>query len=50
MKTKIKILKSVAGKYNLPYYVGEIVQMEKKQANELIKFGYAEEVKSKPKK
>ena len=43
---KVKILAgNVAGKYNLSYKQGEVVEMEVKQAEELIAAGDAKEVK-----
>ncbi|MFD1292638.1 hypothetical protein ACFQ5N_02210 [Lutibacter holmesii] len=42
---KVKILLPVAGKFNLSFDVGKTYTMEVKQANELIKAQYAEEVK-----
>ena len=43
---KVKILAgNVAGKYNLSYKQGEVVELEVKQAEELIAAGDAKEVK-----
>lgn len=41
---KIKFLKSPAGKFLLSYRVGQVVEMEEKQASEIIEAGYAEKV------
>jgi len=44
--TKVKILAgNVAGKYHLSYKQGEVVELEAKQAEELINAGDAKEVK-----
>lgn len=41
-KVKVKINKSVAGKFLLSYHVGQVVALEAKQAGELIELGYAD--------
>lgn len=38
---KVEILGPVAGKFLLPYNVGQVVTLESKQAEELINAGYA---------
>lgn len=43
--TKVRILLPVAGRFLLPYNVGQVVAIEKKQAQELIDTQYAEAVK-----
>lgn len=43
-KVKIKFLKSPAGKFLLSYRVGQVVEMEEKQASEIVEAGYAEKV------
>lgn len=42
---KIKILERNPGKWNVSYKVGQVVNVEKKQATELIEAGAAELVK-----
>jgi hypothetical protein len=42
---KIKILLPVAGKFLLPYNVGQIVKLSENQANEIVEAKYAEFVK-----
>ena len=39
---KIKILLPVAGKFLLPYNVGQIVKLSENQANEIVEAKYAE--------
>jgi len=41
-KVKVRIKKSVAGKFLLSYHVGRVVDLEAKQARELIDLGYAD--------
>lgn len=43
--TKVRILLPPAGRFLLSYKVGEVVTIEKKQAQELIDTQYAEAVK-----
>lgn len=40
-KTKIQITKPVAGLFLLPYNIGQEVELEEKQAAELIESGHA---------
>lgn len=48
---KVKFLTNPTGKWNLSYNVGEVVELEKKQAELLIEAGDAELVEeAKPKK
>ena len=49
---KVRLIKRATGKFNLSYKIGEVFQIEEKQATELIGAGYAEAVKKtrKPKK
>lgn len=44
-KIKIKFLLSPTGRFNLGYNVGEIAEMDEKQATELIDAEYAKKVK-----
>jgi hypothetical protein len=46
MAQKVKFLKSPTGAYKLAYNVGDIAQVEKAQADLLIKEGFAEAVKT----
>ncbi|MEO0573215.1 MAG: hypothetical protein AAF039_16025 [Bacteroidota bacterium] len=41
-KAKVKIILPVAGRFKLPYNLGQTVSLEAKQAEELIKAKYAE--------
>ena len=41
---KIKITKSLWGKFSLPYNVGQTVSLESKQADEIVESGHAREV------
>lgn len=42
---KIKILLPVSGKFLLPYNVGQVVELPKNQAEEMVEVKYAEFVK-----
>lgn len=43
-KKKVKFLLSPAGKFLLPYNVGQIVELEEKKAKEIVEAKYAEYV------
>jgi len=42
---KIKITKPVAGRFNMTENIGDVIEINEKQAEELVDFGYAEYVK-----
>lgn len=43
-RSKVKFLKSPAGKFLLPYNVGQTVEIDSEQAKELIENGFAKKV------
>jgi hypothetical protein len=42
---KIKITKPVAGRFTMSENIGDVIEINEKQAEELVDFGYAEYVK-----
>lgn len=48
-KTKIEIVKSVWGKFKMPYEVGHTPEVDEKVAAEMIETGYAKEFSAKAK-
>jgi len=42
---KVKILKSVAGRFGLSHNIGDVISFEEKQASEIVESGFGEYVK-----